>query len=769
MDISFVIRLVDEFSGRAKGIKDSLKGIGDAARGGFSSAIKDGFSVENIEAASKNAEAALTRARGRMIGAFGQALTLAAPVIKAGNFQEAFIDFANVAEIPIERMGDIEKRLIAATRTTGKNKSELLTILSGYVGKGMDLNQAMDAIAATGRAATATKATVGDMGNAGFAVMDNLKVDAGNLAKAFDVMAASGKEGSFELKDMARNFPELTANAASLKMKGVPAVASLAAALQIAMKSAGSADQAANNMSNFLGKISSPETVRNFKKMGIDIEKEMKSAAAKGTDPLMHALQVIKKATGGDEYKMGELFADKQVLDFLRALIPNLEEYERIRDKAGKAEGVIDKDFVNVTAGLNAQFKALMTEIDNLFSAGGVLLPIVQDILGRMIEMVVVVNDWTAANPELTATIVKSAAALLAMSVASRVLGYGIAALRGPMIGLVSTFLKFQDGKNIAIGWRILAGTWRAAAGSASLLTSGLMAVVRAIPAIRNGLAGLMMISAASGGGLAGAFAALGTALAAAAATIGSAIAAITAPVWALIVAFAAAGFAVWKFWDRISAFASGFAGPIAGLISDAANAHSAFVRKIISGFADLLGVDLSFLNRWKTTISNALDFSGMIDGMTAGLARGWAALKAFFTPERLTNEAREGVRQAGENLANALIDGFKAALSGLWAVVASIPGQIRAAIGKVDLGFNWFGGPNGNQPPAGGPPPYQPKGPDVQGAVEAVLEDKRPPQMNTVNVTNNITTSDPVAAGRAASSSAASALAGALHDGGGQ
>lgn len=767
MDISFVIRLVDEFSGRAKGIRENLKGMGSAARDGFSSAIKEGFSIENIETASKNAEAALLQARSRMIGAIGQAITLAAPVIKAGNFQEAFIDFANVAEIPVDKMQEVEAALVAATRTTGKNKSELLEILSGYVGKGMDLNQAMDAIAATGRAATATKATVGDMGNAGFAVMDNLKVDAGDLARAFDVMAASGKESSFELKDMARNFPELTANAASLKMKGVPAVASLAAALQIAMKSAGSADQAANNMSNFLGKISSPETVRNFKKMGIDIEKEMKSAAAKGTDPLMHALQVIKKATGGDEYKMGELFADKQVLDFLRALIPNLEEYERIRDKAGKAEGVIDKDFVNVTAGLNAQFKALLTEIDNLFSAGGVLLPIVQDILVRIKQMVMAVNDWTRANPALTNTIVKAVAGLMSLSVASRVLGYAIAALRLPMIGLASTFLKFENGKNIATGWRVIAGSWTAAGAAARGLGSALLFILRPL---KNATAGIAMLSIAGGGGLGGAMFTVLTVLRTVAAGLAGVVSAISAPIATIIALFAAAGFAVWKYWDRISAFASGFAGPIAGLISDAANAHSAFVRKIISGFADLIGVDLSFLDGWKATISNALDFSGFVDSAREKLSSLWSVVSGFFSREKLSDEAKGNVRAAGEALAKALIDGFKAALSGIGAAVASIPGKIREAIGDVDFGFNLFGGQNGAVPPVNGQPPYQP--PSATGGAEKeariIIDDKRPP-VATVNLTQNITTSDAVAAGRAASSSAASALAGALHDGGGQ
>lgn len=771
MDISFVIRLVDEFSNKARGVKDSLKGVGDAARSGFSSAIKDGFSTENIEAATKNAEAALSRARGRMIGAIGQALTLVAPVIKAGNFQEAFIDFANVAEIPIERMGEIEARLITATRITGKNKSELLEIVAGYVGKGMDLDEAMAAINATGRAATATKATVGDMGNAGFAVMDNLKVGASDLAKAFDVMAASGKEGSFELKDMARHFPELTANAGALQMKGVPAVASLAAALQIAMKSAGSADTAATNMSNFLGKITSPDTVRNFKKLGIDIEKEMKAATANGTDPLLRSLELIQKATGGDEFKMGELFADKQVKDFLRALIPNLQEYQRIRDKAAGAEGIIDKDFENVARGLNSQLRGLVTEIDNLMSSGGTLLPIAQELLAQATALVVAVNDWTRANPELTETIVRAGAGLLAMSVASRVAAFAIAALRMPLIGLASTFLKFENGRNIATGWRVLAGTWRMAAGGASSLASGLVSVMRIVPAFRNGLAGLSMLSAVSGGGLAGAFSVIGTVLASAVAAIGTALAAISAPVWALIALFVAAGFAVWKFWDRISAFASGFAGPVADLLSTGANNLLSEVGKIASGFAEMLGIDLSFLDGWKVAIAHALDFSGLFASMSASLASGWEAVKSFFTPERLSESAKEGFRQAGEDFAKALIEGFKAAVEGLIAVAGNISGRISSAMGSVKNVVRWPWGDPPDQPPAsGGPPPYQPQGPDVQGAVNAVIEDKRPPTVQaTVSVTNHITTADPVAAGRAAASSAASALTGALNDGGGQ
>ncbi|MDH0615161.1 MULTISPECIES: phage tail tape measure protein [unclassified Agrobacterium] len=781
MDLSFVIRLVDQLTGPAAKVKKGMLDIGEAAKQGLSGAFKEGFSVENIENATKNAEAALRDARSRMIGAVGQAIAIAAPVIKAADFQDAFIDFANVAEIPVERMGEIEAKLIAATRTTGKNKSELLQILATYVGKGMGVDESLAAIEATGRASTATKSEISDMGNAGFAVMDNLKVGAAELAKAFDVMAATGKQGSFELKDMARNFPELTANASALQMKGVPAVASLAAALQIAMKSAGSADQAANNMSNFLGKITSPETVRNFKKMGIDIEKEMKTAAANGTDPLLHSLELIQKATGGDQFKMGELFADKQVLDFLRALIPNLQEYQRIRNEAGGASGVIDKDFANVVAGLKTEMKGLVTEVDNLFSAGSGLLPVVQDIVKRLTGLLRQVNDWTTANPKLTSTIVKVTAGLLSASVAMRTAAYGLAALRLGAIGLTSTFLKFQDGKNIATGWRIIAGSWTLAASAARSLGSAMLFM---LSPLRNAVAGLAMLSASAGGGLGGAMVAVVAVLKAAAAGIAGAVAAISAPVWTLVALLAAAGFAIWKYWDRVSSFVSGFAGPFIDLFSSGLAKLGTALNDFIDMVGRAFGIDPGKIEAFKASIKSALDFSGLIDAAKTKLQDFWNTISGFFSQEKLSNSAKAGMNAAGRQLATDMLDGIKAGFEAIYQWFAGVPSRIRAAIGRIDVSDlitgwgpvkRWFGS---EEQPAQ-IEPYRPAaagaaGPgvtdaDLQKTVKAVIHDTRPP---VVNLTQHITGgTDPKAIAREANYRMGAAISatksGMFNDGG--
>ena len=464
LNVALLVRLLDQFSGPSSKVLDALRrmkaGAGDF-RKAFGDEIRRGFSAENIEAALKKNEQQIAAARGRLVGAFGMALTLGAPVMAAGNIEEQLINFGKLADLDRAKLGALSRDLDKLSRRdqTGLGQSDLLGGLETYVGKGLDLERAMAALPATGRAAKATGAQFGEMAAAGFAAMDNLKVAPEELRKAFDIMAASGKEGSFELKDMARNFPELTASAQALGMKGTAGVSSLAAALQIAMKSAGSADQAANNTSNFLGKLTSPDAVKKFSDFGIDIQKELEGAIARGADPLEHMLSVIERATGGDQFKMGQLFADKQVLDFLRAVIPNMEEYRRIKAASAGADGIIDKDYEAQMGGFNESLRQLRQSLTGLFGASGALLPVFTDLIKSATGIVDGIRDWTAANPELTAFLVKGAAAALAFGISARVLGYAFAVGQGNLIRFLSLFLKFSaEGRNISIMARALRG-----------------------------------------------------------------------------------------------------------------------------------------------------------------------------------------------------------------------------------------------------------------------------------------------------------------------
>ena len=484
LNVALILRMIDQFSGPADKVRAAIRGMGNSAkefRQGFAAQIRAGFSEANIADALAKNEQAVNKARGRLMGAFGMGLTLAAPVMASAKMESSLISYGNLASLTGEKVRALGADLGALSRRdqTGMSSGQLLSGLETYVGKGLDQDAALKALLATGRAAKATRSEFDLMAASGFAVMDNRDVKPEQLRKVFDVMAQGGKDGGFELRDMAKAFPEITAGAKALGMEGVDGVASLTALLQIATKSAGSTDQAANNFSNFLGKLASPDTVKNFSKFGVDVQAELNKAAASGADPLEHMLGVIQKVTGGDQFKMGELFADKQVLDFLRAAIPNLEEYRRIKAKALGADGVVDKDFAAEMQGLEENVTQLKNSLIELNSASGALLPALTDITKQATSFIYAVTDWTKANPELTAGIVKWGAAALAGGVALRVLGYGFALMGGPLIRVVSWFLKFNDaGRNVSIAAKAVRGLFSVFGGLAKLGKFSLSALI---------------------------------------------------------------------------------------------------------------------------------------------------------------------------------------------------------------------------------------------------------------------------------------------------
>lgn len=460
MDVSLLIRLVDQFSGPAQKVRTSLENIGKGihkAKGGFSDAIKQGFSIENVDKAVEEAGTKLSKARSRLLGAFGQALALGAPLRSLGNFEERMIAFGNVAGIYGDKLGQIEAEIRAMGPAVNRSANEMLTALEYLVGKGLNPDVAMNAIRSIGLTATATGAAVEDMAASGYAAIDNLKVPAEHLQLAFDAMAEAGKRGGFELNSMATYFPSLTASAQMLGMHGVDAIAELSSALQIARKGAGSDQEAANNMQNFLSKLTSPETVKRFAKQGVDIKEEFEKAAKSGVSIFEHMLGVIQKMTADDQFAIGELFGDMQVMNFLKPMMANLEEFREIREAALKSSGVNERDYARVMEGFNAQLKATVIQFENLIAQGSPLLDIAKELLGTIKDLASRFNAFATANPALTRQLMFAVTGMMALSIAGRVLAFGLAGLRMGLIPLLGFFLKFNKaGRNIATGWLLL-------------------------------------------------------------------------------------------------------------------------------------------------------------------------------------------------------------------------------------------------------------------------------------------------------------------------
>jgi hypothetical protein len=253
-------------------------------------------------------------------------------------------EMGNAGELSKEQLAGLQVGLLDTARQVGKFREDLIAGISVLVGSGEDFNTAVGEIGAIGYAATASGAQVDDLAKATYALRSNLALLPKDVRAALNVLTVGGFEGAFELKDMARYLPTITAQAQKLNLKGVSGAASLAAGLQVARLGAGTQEEAATNFSNFLSKLTSQETVKNFeKKFGVEWTKTFKKIVKNSEDPLLDAVLEIKKAVGTDPFKLGELFGDMQVMNFLNPMIQNIERYKAIRVKELNDQATVDK------------------------------------------------------------------------------------------------------------------------------------------------------------------------------------------------------------------------------------------------------------------------------------------------------------------------------------------------------------------------------------------------------------------------------------------
>ncbi|CDC19724.1 phage tail tape measure protein TP901 family [Clostridium sp. CAG:306] len=276
-------------------------------------------------------------------------------------------ELGNVGQLSAKQLEDMDKRLGQISRYTNQFRSEIAEGTNVLVASGIDPTKALDYMNVIGRTATAAQAEIVDISKTAFAVTDNLKVNVEDLGKTMDILAQAGKEGRFELKDMSAAFPSLTAGASMLGMRGIPAVTQLGAALQVAMKGAGSAAEAATNFESFLQAITSPMAVNRFKELyHVDLPKFLNQVIAESKDPIEEIVVLINQLTGGDVFAVSEIFRNKTDLNFLKPMMQNLDEYRRIKASALGADGVMDEDFNHMMETTQEQFKLLKINMKEL-------------------------------------------------------------------------------------------------------------------------------------------------------------------------------------------------------------------------------------------------------------------------------------------------------------------------------------------------------------------------------------------------------------------
>jgi TP901 family phage tail tape measure protein len=256
---------------------------------------------------------------------------------------------------------------------------EAVSGLDTLTASGMNLDEAMAFLPSVLATAQASGAAVNDIANTAQKASSALKIEAGDLQKAFDIMVSGGKAGQFELKDMAASIPTLANSFANLGYSGQEGLQKLIAILQTLREDTGSAGQAATQAQNIFSKMFSQETEKNFKDFGVNIRDEVDKAVKTGEGAIEAYVRISRRVMQDNpSAKLVDLFADQEFQLGMQSLMTSADSYEKFLKavNGGEVDGTVFRDLERFTTDTTASIQRLSSSWDGFMkSLGGSIAP----------------------------------------------------------------------------------------------------------------------------------------------------------------------------------------------------------------------------------------------------------------------------------------------------------------------------------------------------------------------------------------------------------
>lgn len=497
MDVSVLIRLIDQVTGPAKKVGDSLAGIGtkskelarEAARG-FGGAIREGFSVENIEQATKKAEQALSRSRGRLMGAIGMAMSVAAPLMKSGQFDQAMRGLDKVLDVPEARLKALRRFALDTSALIPIAARELVELMAEAAQGGVPQEELEAFSTYVANAAVAFDMAGAEIGER-FAKLRNVyKLNQDGIQDLGDATNHLSNNMAAKASEIT-DFSNRAAGAAAIFKLSATEISAVGTAL---IAAGVVPETAARGLTAIATRIlgGGKEIDKAFRMIGTNRKQFMKDLEADGPAALQKLFETLATSEKGMEALIG--IAGRDFADDFAKLLGNpkllAQAFALIADSSAYAGSAVD-EAAKQGAGATKQWELFANKLTRLsIVIGDQLLPPAIELLERIGGIVDQMAALAQANPELTSTVVQAAAALMGLMIAGRLLSFIIASIRLPLIGLAATFLKFENGRNIATGWRLMSGAARGLGSAGRFATRSLLNLTDRIGGLRNVLRG---------------------------------------------------------------------------------------------------------------------------------------------------------------------------------------------------------------------------------------------------------------------------------------
>ncbi|QME62211.1 phage tail tape measure protein [Escherichia fergusonii] len=583
---------------------------------------------------------------GQGIEAYGMAQTVyhtVSPAVQQSmSFQDKMIDMSITAKYDNKTRdalaGQIKGWALKYNQYQDELQEAVGSLISDNIDNVSDIGFLMPDIA---RAATATRTSAQDWAKVAAVWQNSLKGAARDFGAVQNIMAYAGDQGSFEIPDQVKWMQSLAPMMAGIA-SGKEAVAEIGASLQIAKIGAGSTDEAANNFKNFLTKIFARDTQKQFADLGIDLQGSIASYKAAGISPIEGMLSVIerylnakspealagfksamkiKNDTARDEalqalaknFGLGDMFADMQVMAFIRPMLANMDRYREIRAGALRAA---DNDLLasaydqRLKSPLEATKTLMVSSRDLAITLGDQLAPSFISLTQELLPLIQGAKHWVATHPQFVSGAFKLISALLAIKIATVGLKLGLNLLISPFVSVWKNAVLLR-GNWLRLSLALGQG------GKLRWLVTGFSAVAR----------GARTLSGVLSGGLVRGIMLAGRAVL----WIGRAL--MMNPIGLVITAVAAAAYLIYRNWGAVSGWfkqrwadiQEAFNGGIVGIGKLLINwSPAGLLYKAFAAALKYFGVALP---------AKFTDFGGhLIDGLINGIKNKWGSLKSSVT-----------------------------------------------------------------------------------------------------------------------------------------
>lgn len=275
---------------------------------------------------------------------------------------------------------ELNDTIMGAVRKGGGSRDDAAAALNELVASGsVTYEQAKALLPTLTSGSSASGASAVQLSQIAIRAKQNMNIPLADLPALLDEANAAGKSGGFELENMAKSLPQAMAAGRQSGLTGREGFRKIVAMMQASVITAGTKDEAANNVVNLLGKINSADTTKDFAKQGFDLRGELVKGRANGLDSVDTFVGLVDKIAGKDKgyaqlktkldnskddgekretmssmadilqgKAIGAVVQDRQALMSLVAVMNNRKYMTDIQQSMRDDKGSLGKDFASV-------------------------------------------------------------------------------------------------------------------------------------------------------------------------------------------------------------------------------------------------------------------------------------------------------------------------------------------------------------------------------------------------------------------------------------